>query len=111
MTINQGKWTIWQTLTTGEIRPAKTRKHTQSYLSVVTNHLPYLFVHSVLVNGPDCGDMGAEQLGQTNLLITGSGADEPCLPHSVVSYQNTLDQLSAGLFILHPNNDKINQQN
>ena len=61
-----------------------------------------LFVHPVLVNGPDSGNMSVEELGQSNLLIASSGADESRLAHSIVPHQHTLHQLSPGLLILHP---------
>ena len=52
-----------------------------------------LFVYPVLVDGPDCGYVGGEQLGERHPLVAGPGTDQPGLPHRVVPNQHAFHQL------------------
>ena len=62
-----------------------------------------LFVYPVLVDGPDCGYVGGEELWERHPLVAGPGTDQPGLPHRVVAHQDTFHQLRPRLFVVHLN--------
>lgn len=62
---------------------------------------PYLLAHPILVDGPNRGHMGGEQLVLGECGIAGPGTDEPGLAHRVVSHHNALDGLYVWPFIIH----------
>lgn len=61
----------------------------------------YLLTDSVLVDGPDGGYMGGQQLVLGQGSVAGPGTNKASLPHGIVSYNNTLDGLYVGSFVVH----------
>lgn len=61
----------------------------------------HLLVYPVLVDGPDGGHVGVEQLAEGDLLLAGPGADEARLAHRVVPDQDALDELLVRLLVVH----------
>ena len=53
----------------------------------------HIFVEPVLVDGPDRGHVGVEELRQRGPPVARPGTDEPGLAHGVVAHQHALDQL------------------
>lgn len=60
-----------------------------------------VFVHSILVNGPDCGHVSSKKLRQRDMFVASPGADEPSLADGGVPDDHALDQLLVRLLIIH----------
>lgn len=56
---------------------------------------------SVLINSPDCWDMGGQQLVLGQSGVTSSGTNKASLPDSIVSHHNTLYCFYVGSFVVH----------
>lgn len=62
---------------------------------------PYLLAHPILVDGPNRGHVGGEQLVLGEGGIAGPGTNEPGLAHGVVPHHHALDGLYVWPFIIH----------
>ena len=61
----------------------------------------YLLTLAVLVNGPDCGDVGGGELGQGVAGATSPTTDETRLPNARVANDNTLDNVKVLSHLFH----------
>ena len=70
-------------------------------MSEAIDSQPYLLAYPILVNGPNRGHVGGEQLVLGEGGIAGPGTDKPGLAHSVVPHHHALDCLYVWPFIIH----------
>lgn len=60
-----------------------------------------ILVDPVLIDRPDRGNVGCQQLGQRNVLVAGTRANQTGLTDRRVADDDALDQLLVGLLIVH----------
>ena len=61
----------------------------------------YLFVNTILIDGPDSGHVRVEQLGQRDFLVAGSGADEPGLANGRIADDDAFHQFLIRQLVIH----------
>lgn len=77
----------------------------------LTAEFSHLLADSVLVYGPDSGNVCGEQLVLGQGGIASSGTDEPGLSHCVVPDNHTLDGLDIWPLIVHIRIHKMGPKN